>query len=76
MQGVRYHSQNARDLLPRVLLLLTFENETGVVGKALDRAPEVLDDHPKIPTLQIESVGCQAQLQASAHPTPQPRSML
>jgi len=23
-----------------VLLLLTFENETGVVGKALDRAPE------------------------------------
>ncbi len=42
VQGVRYHSQNARDLLPRVLLLLTFENETGVVGKALDRAPEVL----------------------------------
>ena len=41
VQGVRYHSQNARDLLPRVLLLLTFENETGVVGKALDRAPEV-----------------------------------
>ena len=40
-QGVRYASSEGRNWLPRVLLLLTFENETGTVGKALDRAPEV-----------------------------------
>lgn len=40
-QGVRYHSHEGRSWLPRVLLLLTFDNESGLVGKALDRAPEV-----------------------------------
>lgn len=38
---MRYHSHEGRNLLPRVLLLLTFENDSGIVGKALDRAPEV-----------------------------------
>ena len=36
-QGVRQGSTAARGMLPRVLNMLAFDNESGVVGKALER---------------------------------------
>ena len=42
VQSVRYGSAAGRWLLPRVLHLLSFDNESGVVGQAVDsRANEV-----------------------------------
>ena len=42
VQSVRYGSAAGRWLLPRVLHLLSFDNEGGVVGQAVDsRANEV-----------------------------------
>jgi hypothetical protein len=38
VQGVRYGSAGGRNLLPRVLHLLSFDNESGVVGRQLDSA--------------------------------------
>ena len=37
MQAVRQGSSTARALLPRVLTLLSFDNESGVVGRAIER---------------------------------------
>ena len=37
MQGIRHGSEEARDMLPRVLGMLTFENESGGVGAAVER---------------------------------------
>lgn len=36
-QGVRHGSEAARGMLPRLLSLLSFENEGGVVGSAIER---------------------------------------
>ncbi|KAK9813189.1 hypothetical protein WJX72_010368 [[Myrmecia] bisecta] len=41
LQAVRGGSAGARALLPRILQLLSFDNESGAVGKALDRCKDI-----------------------------------
>lgn len=38
VQGIRHGSAAARELIPRILHLLSFDNDSGVVGKVLERA--------------------------------------
>lgn len=37
LQGVKYLSKHGRNHLARVLYLLSFDNQTGAVGKAFDK---------------------------------------